>query len=254
MTEYSTYIDATGKPSGGEKWCGVAGFLATVQKWEEFEIAWNILLKRHSIAYLQMSALHARAGIFKDPKWDDDSYMIGFLSEAASIIGGCAIKWGVDLVRFADFEKALKVRPGLAKYTNAYGLCGTAVALRLQMDKVSEAFPKKLPIEHFFEEGDDGINNIEHVFARCGMQRPIVRPGKPHKIDPNRRYYVHFQAADWLAFEFRKLAEREEKEGRMRIRPSLASMLHGISGEAKKWTYEDLLKFCDIKQKRGQIA
>jgi hypothetical protein len=201
-----------------------------------------------------MSSLHARTGIFKDPKWNDDSYMIGFLSKAASIVGGCAIKWGADLVSFADFEKALKARPGLAKYTNAYGLCGTAVALRLQMDGVVQAFPNRLSIEQFFEEGDDGIHNIEQVFARCGMQRPIVRPGKPHKTDPYRRYYVHFQAADWLAFETRKLAEREEKEGRKRFRPSHVSLLRGIPGEAKKWSYEDLLKFCEIKKKRGQIS
>lgn len=253
MMEYRAYMDATGKPSGSGKWCAVAGFLATVEKWDEFERAWNVLLNKHSIAYLQMSSLHARTGIFKDSKWNDDSYMIGFLSEAASIVRGCAIKWGVDLVSFTDFQKALKACPGLVKYTNAYGLCGTAVALRLQMDKVFEALPNRLSIEHFFEEGDDGINNIEHVFARCGMQRPIVRPGKPHKTDPNRSYYVHFQAADWLAFETRKLAEREEKEGRKRFRPSLVSLLSGIPGEAKKWTYEDLLTFCDIKKKKGQI-
>ena len=253
MASYSTFMDGSGKPSGKEKWCVVAGFLATVEKWDAFEVAWNAFLAKHSIAYLQMSSLHARSGIFKDPKWDWEPYMISFLSEASQIIRACALKWGADLVSFADFEKAATVYPGLLKYTNPYGLCGTAVALRLQMPKVLEVTPQRLAIEHFFEEGDAGICNIEHVFARCGMQRPIVRPGKPRKDDPMRRYYVHFQAADWLAFETRKLVEREDKEGRKRIRSSHVSLLKGIPGQAKKWKYEDLLTFCAIKRSRGQI-
>lgn len=254
MTAYSTFMDASGKPENHDRYCVVAGLLSTVAQWDCFEVEWNELLVKHSIPYLQISSLHARKGIFSDKKWEDDNYMISFLNDAAKIIRGHTLKWAADVVGFDEFRKASQERPGLKRYANAYGICGTAVALRLQGDRLFENFPKKLSIEHFFEEGDKGVSSIAQVFSRCGMQQPIVRPGKPHKTDPSRRYYVHFQAADWLAFETKKVADKQDKTGKKFIRRCHRELLRGIPGEAKKWDYEDLIRFCDIKRARGQMS
>lgn len=253
LNHYNAFMDAAGKPEhGSDGWCVVAGFFSTVPQWDEFESAWNALLDGYSIAYLQMSSLHARKGIFDNPKWDDEKYMIGFLSEAGKLVRSSVLKWAVDLVNYGDFEKAVNTVPELEKYTNAYGLCGTAVSLRLQSERIWENFPSRLSIEHFFEEGDVGINNIEQVFARCGMQRPIVRPGKPRASNPEMKYYVHFQAADWLAFETRKMVMKYGDSEPL-MRESLRALLKGVPGEAKKWTYDDLITFSAIKRKRGQM-
>jgi hypothetical protein len=234
----------------------VAGFFSTVDRWENFETKWNQLLERHEIPHLQMSALHARKKPFDHEKWNREDYMASFLSEAGRIVCGNVERWAVDLVNYGDFTRAVSARPGLKRFTNPYGLCGTAVALRLQNPRVSEniaamikTMSNDLSVEHFFEEGDDGIRYIEKIFARCGMSRPIVRPGKPRSDNPSLRYYVHFQAADWLAFETRKLAFKSE----VKIRASLKALLSGVPGEAKKWKYDDLLVFCDRKKKRGQM-
>ena len=114
-------------------------------------------------------------------------------------------------------------------------------------------FPRPLSIEHFFEEGDEGVNNIEQVFSRCGMKHPIVRPGKPRVSDPSMRYYVQFQAADWLAFESRKMVSKCGDSEPV-IRESLRALLTGLPGEAKRWKYNDLITFCDRKKWRGQMA
>jgi hypothetical protein len=246
MTSYSSFNDAAGKPSeGANAWCVVAGFLASVDRWDKFEIAWSTLLKEYRIPYSQMSLLHARKGHFSEKRWQDTAYVTKYLSDAGSIVRPHAQRWGADIVRYGDFDKACGVYPGLKKFTNPYGLCGTAIALRMQVEQ-GDIFSH---VEHFFEEGDSGIGHIGNTFKRCGMPAPIVRPGKPHLDNPGLRYYVHFQAADWLAFETRKLAFKSE----IKIRASHRALLSGVPGEAKKWTYSDLLKFCEIKKKRGQM-
>jgi len=250
VTSYSTFNDAAGKPTeGANAWCVVAGFFASVDRWEKFEIAWNELLQEYRIPYSQLSLLHARQGHFSEKRWQDADYVTSYLSAAAAIIRSCAQRWGADVVAYGDFDRACKAYPGLKKFTNPYGLCGSAIALRLQVEQREKAIRIFPNVEHFFEEGDEGIGFIGNIFKRVGMHSPIVRPGKPRSDNPSLRYYVHFQAADWLAFETRKLAFKSE----VKIRESHRALLRGIPGEAKKWNYSDLLKFCEIKKKRGQM-
>jgi hypothetical protein len=253
MVSYSTYMDASGKPEHGpEEWCVVAGFISTVHRWDDFEARWNDLLNRHEIPYLQMSALHSRKPPYGDAKWNDPQYMVSFLSEAGKLIETHVLGWAADAVKNDVFSQAKKDRPGVKKYTNAYGLCGTSVALRLQMNWIHFHRPEVPSIEHFFEEGDKGVGNIAKVFSHCGMAQPIVRPGKPRFDGAAIRHYVHFQAADWLAFETRKLAIKCYPDKPV-IRPYLRTLLRNIPGRAAVWTYEDLIHFCDRKRERGQM-
>jgi hypothetical protein len=253
MFPFSAYMDASGKPEHGpEEWCIVAGFISTVHRWDDFEVRWNKLLLAHSIPHLQMSALHARKPPYTASKWNDPEYMVSFLSEAGKIVEDHVVGWGADAIKNVDYERAKQDRPGLARYSNAYGICGTAVALRLQMDWINFALPEKLPIEHFFEEGDVGVANIGKVFSHCNMAQPIVRPGKPQPDKPHLKHYVQFQAADWLAFETRKIA-RKYWPNQPVIRASMKTLLRNMPGKAKVWTYEDLIKFCDRKRERGQM-
>lgn len=253
MATYQTFSDAAGKPES-DTWCVVAGFLSTSARWQVFAERWKSLLVEHEVAYLQMSSLHARQGIFRDPKWEDGAYMASFLDAAGTIIRSCVEMWAVDIVSFADFAKAVTVNPGLAKYTNAYGLCGTAITLRMQMPHTWNHFPQRLSIQHFFEEGDRGTANIAKVFEYCGMQSLVVAPGKPHRTS-ERPYYVQFQAADWLAFENRKLISKygHVTADKLHFRKSLKSLVHGLKGATKVWTYDDLLQFCAIKKARRQM-
>jgi hypothetical protein len=253
IPQYSTFMDAAGKPDHGpEEWCVVAGFISTGHRWDEFARTWNGLLELHQIPYLQMSALHARKRPYLDSKWEDPEYMASFLSEAGKIVENHVLGWGADAIKNSDFTKAVNERPGLARYSTAYGLCGSAVALRLQERWLNFERPNPVPVEHFFEEGDDGISNIEQVFARCGMMRPVVKPGKPRKDDPALHHYVQFQPADWLAFETRRIAKRYYPDKPV-IRRSLQTLLRNMPGRAAVWTYDDLIKFCDVKRLRGQM-
>jgi len=255
LVGYNAFMDAAGKPEHGpEEWCVVAGFISTVERWADFELCWNMLLQKHEIPYLQMSALHARKKPYTDSKWEDADYMASFLAEAGEMVRGHVLTWGADVVKNEDFAKACISRPGLPKFINAYGLCGTAVALRLQMGWILYHFRQmeRASVEHFFEEGDSGVDGIGRAFRRAGMSQPIVRPGKPRKDAPGIRYYVQFQAADWLAFETRKMAKKYWPN-KPQIRKSLQALLRNVKGEAKVWKYDDLIKFCDLKIAKGEM-
>jgi hypothetical protein len=66
---YTAYMDETGHAAdASQRFCGMAGFLAPSEKWEEFESKWKKVLREFHIPYFHMREFAHSKGAFADWK------------------------------------------------------------------------------------------------------------------------------------------------------------------------------------------
>ena len=55
------YMDETGHAADDvQRFCGMAGFITTVDRWQLFEDQWNSVLTKYGVGYMHMRGVRAR--------------------------------------------------------------------------------------------------------------------------------------------------------------------------------------------------
>src|SRR5260370_6225092 len=100
---FTCYLDEAGGPDQG--FMVVAGYVASVEQWEQFEADWKLFLISYKVPYFHMS----RLAQFKSPyaKWENSPmFRARFLSDAAQIIQSRVKRGFSCFVRYEDFKNA----------------------------------------------------------------------------------------------------------------------------------------------------
>jgi hypothetical protein len=231
--------------SGGDdiKWTYVCGYAASITQWERFEIDWKIFLAKYDVPYFHMKEFSHSKGPFE--KWKtDEAIRSCFMREAAEIIRHTIQHSFVSLVSHEIFAEANTHYKFHEVFSSPYALAGRAC--------IESAYEWGKEIEYVFEDGCPDKGGLLRAMNAClpCRETPSFKPSrdfKPSDRWPDGRVgIVPLQAADFLAYESRKLlVDREKlKNGSRKFRKSLLALSKNVPLSLCLLTPDAIDKIC----------
>ena len=205
------YLDSSGEDTPQHKVCSIAGFVTTVKKWRKFEKLWKQRLRDFKVPYLHMRQFVHYKPPF-DIFWDaelrkEKPERVSFLQTLTNIMEETDLRGIMSVVRLADIrrfnqEKGLNID---VLAFNLYILMGI-LALAKPNDQIEFIIDKLTKpgytIEKAREYADTDIN-----LNKCTDRIKVNIIGK----DLSFKEIVPIQAADFLAWEIRKLIDSRDE-------------------------------------------
>ena len=215
------YFDGSGS-KGGTKAYSVAGYVSTVDRWITFNEKWAALLKRHDLPYFHMKEFAPSVKHFKD--WKGKEAKRGaFLEQLVNItrryvLHSFSVTLRLDLYEVANEFYPLKKKRVVPLLLTGGGCISKALYWRRNKKRTKE------PIAFYFEkdENDWGILKQwanDHGYP-CESAPKIPDPSKPLDFP-----LTPLQAADFVAWEQRKLYDDVVINGLERVRHSLKGLM-----------------------------
>lgn len=202
------WTDEGGKP---RKFTFVCGYVASVEQWEGFEVEWRKYLDSYEIQDFHMTDYCSFSGEFK--KWKGDKFTTTrtkFMQEASEIVRKFARYGFVSMLSHGIFNDVNRVYKLEEACGSPYGVVGRACA-DMAWARRAKLFSAEKDMEYVFEDGGPDKGGLSRAMTDLcpAFPDPIFKPGKTQKPTPKypegRNAVLQLQAADYLAYEIRKL-------------------------------------------------
>jgi hypothetical protein len=232
------YFDDAGGADHG--YTVVAGWVSTVERWRGLAEQWEEMLTAFEVPYFDMKTLSHFKGVYA--KWEEQPQMKSeFIAAACRVIASSAMYQFASIVPHAAFAKANESYRLKEHVGNEYALVGVSCALRMR-DWVRENVPQSFEV--VFEDGTAKRGKLVDVMRKEHFAEPIFRPSKP--TDDGRPHVVQLQAADFLAYEVRKVKKDNPDETRAieDHRISLRKLIW-VDSDWRIYTERDLIESCE---------
>lgn len=203
---FASYHDAAGAQHDPGNLI-VAGVIASEDQWKKFEGNWKAALDREHIAEFHFTDFKASQGDFKGWK-NDEPRRRTFVADLLHVIQNHIEGWSVVGIRPSTFHEVNR-QYNLSVVGGPFLLCacGTREYARQWMD---ERHPGQ-SMAHFIEKGDAGQLPWAQLVDLDFRPQP--------KKDEFGRYTYPFQAADFIAGEFRTAFEDiQDPDRHIRVR------------------------------------
>lgn len=235
------YFDEAGGVDHG--FTVVAGYVATVEQWENFEVDWKLSLISYKVPYLHM----AKLAHFKGPyaKWENSPiFRARFLLEMSQIIQQHVKRGFACFIEHAAFAQADSEYELHETFGSPYALAGMSSVARVTAWR-RKTVPPSVPVEYVFEDGAPDKCGLMKMMEKDKYPTPIFRPGRD--IDSRksglRHGFVQLQAADYLAYEIRKFVSDHSKYKTMERAPRASlGALTGVEIDKYFMGYERLVR------------
>jgi hypothetical protein len=232
------YFDDAGGEDHG--FTSVSGWVASVEQWREFGQMWSDMLKVYRIPYFTMKHCAHWKGPFaewkKEPKIRDQ-----FLRAASQIIKSNVLQGFASIVTHESYRKVNESFT-LKEYTKSeYALAGLTCARHAHDWALKNHLGE--PIEFVFHDGTPGQQGLSDLIATELRCRPIFRWDKEQDgLNP----VIQLQAADFLAYEVRKIRKDDPDEIRPieKHRKSVRSLV-SVPSDWTHYTEADLIETCN---------
>ncbi len=229
----------------------VCGFVASVNQWERFEFDWKIFLAKYDVPYFHMKEYSQSKGPFA--KWADErmsATRASFMRDAAEIIKATTQCMFISMVVHEIFDLVDTKYRVRDVFSSPYALAGRLCVALANTWRRKTTMP--LDMEYVFEDGGpDKGGLIKAMTARpSSLPDPSFKPSrdmKPcNKWPDGRKGLIQLQAADYLAYEARKLAVDMEliKRGDRDFRASFGALV-GIPLEKALITEAGMKIICE---------
>lgn len=232
---FSAYFDASGFEQ--QEFVSVAGFIANVDVWNDFEQAWlkrlsdEKLFGKDGTPEFHMAACANRRYDYEQYRTDEHKRQILLhdLTAILSVLGrkvGCVLN--VNQFR-SQLDPDVRSQFDL---TAAYVLGGRACAARVKEWCWIDGSPPLAQVQFFFEQGDgrEIQSDLYHRFLEDGYPTPQFK-SKRNRYSKSGELIEHglipFQAADVLAYLFRLDAKYDGQD--WRDKESIRWMLQELS-------------------------
>lgn len=189
---FSAYFDASGKHKADPA-VTIAGFVATVDRWDKFSVAWKAILNTWGVDYFHMSEFVSYKGQYEFFTKDSEKRkeFINLLSDCIRkhIKKAFSITVITEAWREANAAHLLREQWG-----HPYSMAGAYCISSVVTWKKRRRFDA--PIKYFIEDGDTGDKGelMEVARRRFGI-----------RVYPDDSSLPPFQAADLLAWKRRTL-------------------------------------------------
>jgi Protein of unknown function (DUF3800) len=191
MYVHTAYFDDSGKKEQGTLLVG--GYVATVKQWDDFSIAWRLLLARKDIREFKRADFNAREiGAWPNPERDH------FLADLARTVHEHT-KYAFAIgILMPDWHKANGKYQMAENHWYPYPLCART-CIRHVRDWCNEQGYDKQQVQYVFDKGS------EHAWDLIELLKldpdPALRALAP--VPANSDEVRPIQAADYLAWEVR---------------------------------------------------
>ena len=201
------YFDDAGGEDHG--YTVVAGWVSTVERWRTFAAQWEQMLTAFQVPWFDMKALSHFNGVYAgwkaQPEIKND-----FQSAACRIIAASAAIGFASIVPHAVFARINEDYRAKEYFGNEYALAGLTCAIKMRKWSRKQDAPQ--PLEIVFDGGTPKRGKLVDAMRRADFAEPIFRSPLPKKDGlPN---IVQLQAADFLAYEVRKVEKDDPNETR----------------------------------------
>lgn len=194
---FTCYFDESGGSDHG--FIAVCGFIASVERWQAFEVAWREMLVKYDLPYLHMKEFAHSNGPYREWKGNEQE-RARFLIEATAIIQQTVLHGFLCRVSFADFA-AVNREYLLGEYAHSpYALAGRFCIA--QANKwVGQQGRTLRDVQYVFDYGGPDAGGLVAITQRDGLHIPSFDPSRDTE---NMAGMVQLQAADFFAYELRK--------------------------------------------------
>jgi hypothetical protein len=220
---YTSYFDASMNSAQDEM--VVAGYLATLDQWIQFEAAWKLTLIQYDVPFFKMSEFIGRRKEYSHPKWQSETYRAHFIKDLASIIRDWTEASVACRMKQELFDRYNALYEIDSRF-NLFAFCGRDCAA--QVRKYIRAKPPALPIAFIFDQGDANAGLLVNEMISSGLPAPSFKRSRPDPmLDLDDPYHVQLQACDLAAWELRR-GESDLEEGKLpeKLRKSLLALNH----------------------------
>jgi hypothetical protein len=229
----------------------VCGWLASVARWEAFEVDWKLVLAKYDVPYLHLNEYAHSIEAFakwKGKQWDGTRKR--FMADLADVICATVEQGFVCYVREPIFW-SINARYRLQDYFHsAYAFLGR-MCVELAMNWRNKAYQSAPDIKFVFEDGGPDKGGLVYAMenVRPFMSIPSFEPSrdvKPSVKHPQgKKGMVQLQASDYLAYEVCKLF----RDMTRKLEPRKSFMLLPISWQNVKNFHSRRLEFLCKKWK-----
>jgi hypothetical protein len=196
---YTAYMDETGHAAdNAQRFCGMAGFVSTADKWDILKEHWQGTLKRFNVPYMHMKEFGPSAGIFKSWK-NDDSRRKAFYGELLRHLRKIrAIPFGsiysLDAYRkLSEEDQQILNEPYLKSLTDCVGIPAFLLQEKPSEVKYNVVFSEQSEFKHRAAKIYELFRAIYSIGER--MRYPDFK---------DMRELVPLQAADIVAYELNR--------------------------------------------------
>lgn len=196
---FQAFFDEAGGADHG--FIAVCGWIATVERWRQFESDWNAMLARFGIPYFHLKELSQ----FKGPyaKWipgDAHPERDECFKEAARIIRETA-QLGVMGVVWYDAFRKVNERFHLKKHQRSpYAIAGRFCIARANTWVKEQGYSLR-DVEYVFDDGGPDMGGLINLMERSNLKLPSFEASR----DSETKFAtVQLQAADYFAYEVRR--------------------------------------------------
>jgi hypothetical protein len=166
------YCDCSRAKAG--KFTVVAGAIASIQKWADFDTQWAQALADNNLKYFRMSEFAQSVGQFAVGWKNREDRRRAFLLRLARIIAEHVACWVGACVSQRDYNAADRVYE-LHEYLQPYPLCGvTCIELAHKWQKANKL--DFLAMRYIFEDGDQHSGQLSERAREDFGQSPIFVP------------------------------------------------------------------------------
>jgi hypothetical protein len=201
------YVDDS--RSGDSHLWALGGFVGFVDQWEAFERDWSLMLDTHEIPYLHMREFNDPDGVYSKwwPAKEHYAELAALFQDVTKVIGRSGIEGMGGMTRCGDLEKfnqengvALEPYP-MAAYGGLIGLWKRhkREPIEIIFDHVEQVDSKLVSARRLADSDGyyaGGFDNMQMI--------PLNKAWSAKNILP-------LQAADFLAWEWRKMHEDRRK-------------------------------------------
>ena len=244
------FDDAGGKDHG---FILVAGYVANLQRWQQFESDWRIFLASYNLPYLHMKTFAHSNPPYMHLKGKDGTRS-KILGDAAAIIGSTVEQGFSVMLSYQTFEKVCREFELDTVVSSPYALVGRSC---IASANVWRGYPvrRQFEMEYIFDQDGEDIGGLLGMVNNWSPKLPLPI-FKPSRDMNGQNGVVQLQAADYLAYEIRKFSVDRPKyrTGERNVRKSLQA-LTSVDVQHTYLTYENLVKLCEVKRvKRREQA
>jgi hypothetical protein len=173
----------------------VAGAVASVQDWNDFDNEWSPALEENNLRYFRMSEFAQSVGEFKTGWKKNEDRRRKLLERLVGIIANHIAVWIGICVSQKDYDAADRIYQ-LREFLQPYPLCGVTCIERRNLDY--------MPMEYIFEEGDEYYGQLSERVRQDFGKYPLFRPKIVTDDTPNQRPVTPLQVGDFAAYEIGK--------------------------------------------------
>ncbi len=201
------YFDDAGGVDHG--YTVVAGWVSTVERWRVFAEEWEQMLAAFQVPWFDMKTLSHFNGVYA-PWKEQPEIKNDFQSAACRVIGGSAAIGFVSIVPHAVFARVNTVYRAKEYFGNEYALAGLTCCVKMRKWARKQESPQ--PLEIIFDDGTPKRGKLTEAMVKARFAEPIFRSPLPKPDRPPN--VVQLQAADFLAYEVRKVQKDDPDETR----------------------------------------